>query len=581
VTTSGSLFAQRYRVGAERPDVAFVDSISAVDEKLNRQVVLTRIKERFASNQPFVDKFVRHGRSGLGIAHPALARTYDVGVDDATGETYLVSELPGGETLHEILKRGALGNERAAKILRQVAQGLSFAAGRGLHHLGLTPKNIWVTADDRALVTGLAVAALAAETAPTADFLASALGTSGYLAPEQILRQPVGEATDVYALGLILSQALCGRPTWDRNLRGVALTERAEQRAVLPGTVIPTVPNDLDALISEATEVRPADRSLTLSMIADRLEAYVAPTHEIDEVPAAFLPPTEPFVVVPPAGVAAPAAPTVAPGINPSLAKVFPARSLSKREFSTAEFNAGRTPQAFRSLLTIAVGSVVGLAALILIVVSALPANVIPSTSRPIPNVVGYSYDQAATAITDAGLKPVRQDKTDETVPPGTVISVSPAVGTKVEIGSTVGVTVSLGAKTAVVPNVVGTALASAQKILQDAGFVLGVVTEVPNGSVVKGAVAATDPVGGQTRPAGSTINLSVANGKVTIPNLVGKTVTEATTILGGPTIGMTPKLAADTGCAASSPVTVSAQSAGPGDVERAPGITLTYCTGH
>jgi serine/threonine protein kinase len=572
VTTSGSFFAQRYRVGSERPDVAFVDSFDAVDEKLSRRVIITRVKERFSSNQPFVDKFVRQGRLSLGLAHPALARTYDVGVDEASGEAYLVSELPGGDSLHEILKRGALGADRAAKILRQIAQALAFASGRGIHHFGLTPKNIWVTADDRAILSGLAVGALAAETAPTADFLASAIGTSGYLAPEQILGQSPSEATDVYALGLILSQALCGRPTWDRSLRGTALTERAQLRPVLPGTVMPSVPAELDELIRAATEPLVSARTLSLDDIVSRLEAFVTPTHEIPEVVAPYLPPTEAMSV---------AEARVEPGINPRLAKLFPASSLSTREFTSAEFNAGRSPKGFRSLLAIAVGSVVGLATLILIVVSAMPANVIPSTSRTVPNVVGYTYEQATSAISDSGLKAVRQDKTDPTVPAGSVISVSPAPGTKLEIGSSVGVTVSLGAKTSVIPNVVGTALSAAQKILQDAGFVVGVVTEVANGSVVKGAVATSDPAAGQTLPAGSTVNLTVANGKVTIPNLVGKSVAEATNILGAPAIGLTPNLTADPGCAASSPVTVSAQSAGPGDVARSAGITLTYCTGH
>lgn len=569
MTETGELFAGRYRVGAQRPDFAFLDSFEALDEKLHRRVVITTVKDRFASNAAFVDQFAKHARGGLSLVHPAIARTYDVGTDAASGKLYMITELVAGQSLHERLKEGALPTHTAANLMRQVALGLDYASGQGRHHLGLSPRKIWITPAGRAVVSGLSMSALASDTAPTADFLASAGNTSGYLAPEQILRTPTGESTDVYALGISLSEALCARPTWDRNLRGDGLTARASAKPVLPGSVVATVPAEIDSLIADATEPAVSERSVSLAQIAEILERFVTPTVEVVQSPADVS--TQLLTI----------ADFQAAGINPDVAKLFPAASLSQAPFTLSEFTAGREPKRFVALLGIMVGIVVGLAVAILAIVSALPANVIPSTTRPVPGVVGYTYDQAAQAITDAGLVPVKVEAASGTVETGTVISVSPGVGTKLEIGAKVSVTVSLGAKAGTVPDVVGMSLAAAQKLITQAGFVIGTVTPVANGSSVKGTVISTKPAAGESVPALTKIDFFEASGKVTITSLVGKTVTEATSILTGSDIGITPTLTADTTCRATSPATVKSQSAGPGEVPSGSKITLTYCTGH
>lgn len=580
--TSGELFAGRYRVGEQRPDVAFVDSFEALDEKLNRRVVITMLKDRFTSNAVFVEKFTRHARAGLSLVHPAIARTYDVGTDPESAAIYMITESLGGQSLHARLKSGALDVNTTATYLRQVALGLDYAKSQGRHHLGLSPRNIWLTSGNKAVVAGLNMAALAAETAPSADFLASALNTSGYLAPEQILGQATGEATDVYALGLILSESLCARPTWDKNLRADALTARATARPVLPGTVIASIPQQIDALIGACTEPAATGRRTTLLSFAETLDGFITPTAPIPETaPQSVLEDTVAFTPDLSA-IPAPASPgpTVAEGINPELAKVFPAASLSTREFSLGEFTAGRDPRRFVALLAGMVGVVVALAVAILVVVSLMPANVVPVTTRPVPAVVGQTFDDAAKAISDAGLVPVRSESKSATVAAGTVISVSPGVGTKLEIGAKVTVNVSGGAESGAVPNLVGMNFTAAQIYLQKAGFVLGKVTDVDHGSTPKGNVVATVPAAGESAAAGSKIDISRASGNVKLPDLVGKTVTEATTLLSGPDYGITPTLKADTACRATSPVTVRAQSAGPGVVPSTTKVTLTYCNG-
>lgn len=584
MVTPGELFAQRYRVGPQRADFAFVDSFEALDEKLHRRVILTWVKDRFTTNPAFVEQFSRHARESLSVVHPAIARTYDVGTDGTTGLPYMVTELPVGQTLHERLKSGPLDTHAAASLIKQAALGLAYASSLGRHHLGLSPKHMWVSPAGKAVVTGLGVAALAAETAPTADFLASASHSSGYLAPEQIVSQPSGEFTDIYALAITLSEALCARPTWDRNLRGDDLAARASLRPVLPGSVVTTVPGEIDQLIALSTQPRPEDRTLSLNNFAETLSPFIAPTAEIAEVPS--VPPRENPMGLGATGrslvaTAAMNAPAVASGMNPQVAKLFPAASLSDDPFTLNEFIGGRSPRGFMTLLGMMVGAVVVLAALILVVVSTLPANFIPNTTRAVPGVIGYSYEDAAKAVSDSGLVPIKVEAPDPQVAAGIVISVAPAVGTKVEVGAKVSIIVSLGAKTGVLPDVRGMTIAAAKTLLTKLGFAIGTVTEVANGASVRGTVISSKPAGGETVATGTKIDLTQASGKVTIPSLIGKPVSEATTILGADAIGLSPTLKADTGCLATNPATVKTQSAGPGEVSSTTVITLTYCTGH
>jgi serine/threonine-protein kinase len=483
----------------------------------------------------------------------------------------MITEALGGQTLHARLKSGALDVHTAATYLRQVALGLDYASSQGRHHLGLSPKNVWLTSGNKAVVAGLNMAALAAETAPSADFLASAFESSGYLSPEQILGGIQDESTDVYALGLILSEALCARPTWDKSLRADALAARAITVPVLPGSVIPSIPAEIDVLIGSCVEPQATARTASLASFALTLDRFINPTFPLPET-AAFTPVPQ----------AVPQTETPAdPAINPDLAKLFPATSLSSREFTLSEFTAGRKPRGFVALLSTMVGIVVALAVGILVVVSLMPANFVPETTRAVPGVVGDTYEDAAATIERAGLVPVRSDTNSSTVASGTVISLTPSVGTKLEIGAKVTVSVSSGSESGTVPNLVGMHFGAAQTYLTKAGFVLGTVTDVDRGSVAKGSIVATVPAAGEAAATGSKVNLTRASGNVKIPDLLGKTITEATAILAGPDIGMTPSLVANSACPASSPVTVRTQSAGPGTIASTTKISLTYCTGN
>jgi len=575
----GELFQGRYTLTQELPAVAFAKAYLATDTSLERQVEVVMLEPRFAAHQEFVKRFTEEARRVLDLAHPAIARIYDVGSDPDSGEHFIISEHIEGTTLRQRAAHPVSFDE-ALTQLESVFSALEYAHARGVYHLGLTSDSVTITAHGRAKISGFGISALASQAAPNADALAATLGTSAYLAPEQIVQTDVGPATDVYAAGLLLREALNGKPVFDGTARGEELRARAHGELPIDA-LAPTLPRDLAALMGSLAASTPSARP-TARAAVDILAKAVTPASLL--ATEAVKAPPEVFVAVAPAAseLNTPHVerPSVPAGIDPTLASIFPANSLSTREFGANEFTAGRTRKALVTALVLAVTSVIVVAALILVIVSLLPANFLPSTSRTVPQLAGLTYDQAASSVHNAGLVISRNDVASTTIPSEQVISSNPPSGTKLEMGGTVTVDVSSGNAMVAVPDLTGVASGAAAQILEKVGLKLGNTTQIASALAPKGSIVVSLPASGTQVAAGTLVNISVSNGLVRIPSFVGKSITEATATLGKPDIGITPTIAADPSCVGTNPISVSRQSPSPGDVPSNTKVTLTYCSG-
>jgi serine/threonine-protein kinase len=168
------------------------------------------------------------------------------------------------------------------------------------------------------------------------------------------------------------------------------------------------------------------------------------------------------------------------------------------------------------------VGSIIGalavivvLSAAILAVVSTLPANFLPSTSRVVPSVIGKTFDQAKAAVTGVGLKVVRAQKVDPTGTLDTVVSASPPVGAQLEVGATVTLTVIVGALQVNVPDLTGMSIDAATEALSKLGLTLGETSEVASAAVGKGLILSSTPAVGTPVSQGTPIAISLASGDI------------------------------------------------------------------
>ena len=185
------------------------------------------------------------------LDHPSLVPVFDVGWDD--GRAFVVMSLLEGGNLVDRLAGGPLQVIDTLLAVASVADGLAHVHRAGVLHRDVTPRNVLFDADGRAHLSDFGVALVA--DAPRITDTGIVVGSAPYLAPEQVRGDPVGPPADVYAIGLVMIEALTARPAYDGSPLAAARA-RLERR--------PGVPEGLDAevvaLLEAVAAADPDDR---------------------------------------------------------------------------------------------------------------------------------------------------------------------------------------------------------------------------------------------------------------------------------------------------------------------------------
>jgi hypothetical protein len=171
------------------------------DEVLGRQVAVKVLAAQVAADKDLRSRLRGEARAVARLAHPHITNVYDYG-EAADGTPYLVMELVEGESLADRLRRGRLPWGGAAEVGVQIAEALAAAHARGLVHQDVKPANVMLSPTG-VKVVDFGIAAIAGERRGS-----MIIGTPDYMAPEQRSGAPATPATDVYALGRVLSRML-------------------------------------------------------------------------------------------------------------------------------------------------------------------------------------------------------------------------------------------------------------------------------------------------------------------------------------------------------------------------------------
>ncbi|GHO80760.1 hypothetical protein KSD_85310 [Ktedonobacter sp. SOSP1-85] len=215
----------------------------------------------------FIARFTTIASSLLQLRHPCVQPLEDFG--EHLGLPYMVSPLVSGNTLAELVReRGQLTPLQASRILRRLAEALDYAHNHGFAHGALRPLNIWVDAKSLqvvgfGLVSMLAMQGLAPVEHAYPHLLSlsgSFLGAPEYMAPEVVKGQGLDPRADVYALGAITFEMLCGRPPFKASDPFELANMHVQQSAPLITEFKADVPNGLDLVLQRALERNPAER---------------------------------------------------------------------------------------------------------------------------------------------------------------------------------------------------------------------------------------------------------------------------------------------------------------------------------
>ncbi len=508
----GAELGDRYEIGHQIGSGGMATVYLAYDTVLDREVAVKVLAERFAVDQAFVERFRREASAAAGLNHPNIVAVYDRG--EAEGTYYIVMEHLSGPDLKKVIRDQApLDPPLAVDNALQILSALTAAHTAGIIHRDIKPQNVMVGEDGRLRVADFGIARADADQQMTEA--GSVIGTAQYLSPEQAQGEDTTDASDTYAVGIVLYEMLTGRVPFDGDRPVAVAMKQINEPPIPPRVFAQGIPPALDAVVMKALAKRPEDRYETADNFTAALldvRAGMSGGHGGQQSTLILTAPTAT------AGVAATMETQV---VGNGGAGGRAGRGGSGRSQGRGGSRGGRGTRRGGGNRPATWGIVAVLVAA-LAVALALALTRGGSDMISVPDVAGFDATAASRAITDAGLTPAQRPQGSITVQIGVVIGTDPEAGTEVAKESTVTILVSSGPSEATVPNVVGRTVEDAQATLERAGFT--VITEPMDSEKEIDTVVRQAPTAGSMATSGDTITLYVSRGvtKVTVPDVTG-----------------------------------------------------------
>lgn len=260
-----ALLDDRYELGSCMGGGGMADVYRATDVRLHRSVAVKVF--RSGADRAGRARFEDEAKLLARLNHPGLVPVHDA---SATGpRPYLVMQLVEGETLEEVLERGALPADRVAEIGRRLSEVLAYVHDNGIVHRDVKPSNVLISRDGRVFLADFGVSRLV-DAVGRMTSSGIVMGTTTYMSPEQVRDGEIGFATDVYSLGLVLLECATGQ----REYPGVG-AETAVARLSRP----PLIPEELPEPLAGALRAMTVDEA-HLRPSAQRCAAILAGQEE-------------------------------------------------------------------------------------------------------------------------------------------------------------------------------------------------------------------------------------------------------------------------------------------------------------
>lgn len=290
----------RYRLESEIAHGGMAIVYRAIDEVLDRVVAAKVLKEHLAEDSVLRERFRNEALAAARLTHPNIVSVFDTGEQD--GIPFIVMEYLDGGTLRDQMSSSALEPGRVASIGADVCSALQFAHDAGVIHRDIKPANILFSESGLTKVGDFGIAKAAFADANLTD-TGALLGTVRYLAPEQVEGvEPDGRA-DIYALGVVLYEAVTGRLPFKGETDLAMATARLVGMPPSPRDVRPGVPRDLDAAILRALATDRQQRFQSgdsfrraLMPHADEAGHHLVADRSFDQTQQIVLPPHASFV---------------------------------------------------------------------------------------------------------------------------------------------------------------------------------------------------------------------------------------------------------------------------------------------
>ncbi|MEP7148785.1 MAG: serine/threonine-protein kinase, partial [Acidobacteriota bacterium] len=255
----------------------------AKDQKLDRQVAVKILNEKFSKDESNLNRFVREAKAASALNHPNILVIHEIGESDQAH--YIVSEFIKGDTLRETLKTKTLGPSEVLDISIQIANALCAAHEARLIHRDIKPENIMIRPDGFVKVLDFGLAKLVEQQNRSVLGLEDStalqnhtakgviMGTVNYMSPEQAKGEKVDQRTDIFSLGVVLYEMLTGKLPFEGNSIPETFRNLIDYEPEPINSYVSGIPDELERITSRMLEKAPENRYQSMSEVADDLKA--------------------------------------------------------------------------------------------------------------------------------------------------------------------------------------------------------------------------------------------------------------------------------------------------------------------
>jgi predicted Ser/Thr protein kinase/predicted esterase len=242
----------------------------AEDAKLKRSVALKFLPPELIQDEEAKERFVLEAQAAAALSHPNICTIHEI--DEEEDKSFIAMEYVEGQTLRAKIEKGPLELEETLNISIQVAEGLEEAHKKGIIHRDVKSANIMVTDKGQAKIMDFGLAKVKGGTLLTREGIT--LGTVGYMSPEQAKGKEVDHRSDIWSLGVVLYEMLCGQLPFKGDREASILYSVVHEEPKPIKEIKRNLPPELQQIINRALKKKPESRYSSAAEMLKDLKKY-------------------------------------------------------------------------------------------------------------------------------------------------------------------------------------------------------------------------------------------------------------------------------------------------------------------